>query len=230
MHLGKLRLFLSDDLQTEPLLASKTEDVCPLQKLEKLAVASLSPWLWAHLSRLGVKLTEVELGDGYALDIFETHDPTGRVLNHVLNVISDPRLQRFRFFASSGIIPPLIKAAVFAHPRRSVSVSFLRTDAGIDPKSMSLMEELSLNQCSDHALRHVLSQPLPRLRRLDLTNFCCDDRFLATVILAVNQTIESLELIGWRHPGIISAVQTVTAIGTAVSLHSHTARAFCTLR
>jgi hypothetical protein len=226
VHLRELHLSIPDDFDTLPLSASWDEKgLRPLYQLEKLSISSLSPWLWEHISRLGVKLRSVALTSSkYNSFKFEARsDSCGSVLQHLLDVLSGPHLQHFEYrtsdlsaFGDTGVHPS-IQTAVFEYPRRSLAFHNLRTDAGIG--STLLLEELELVKCREHSLNILLSQSFPRLRNLTLNRFSMGDAILAQALHRVARMLESLQIVDWndRAP---APVETLSAIAALHSLRS----------
>jgi hypothetical protein len=229
-HLTELVLFFYDDLDTTPLITCSgngnggASPARPLHGLKTLSVSSLSPWLWQHLSRIGVKLSSVVVNSrDYCPDILQNCDPSGTILAHILDVLGGPRLERFTFADCHGVLHPSITKAVFEHPRRSLANHYIETDAGIGPESTSRLEELHLENCLEEPLRSLFAHSLPRLRTLQLKYFALDDTILGQALRTAAETLHSLEIQGWNwyaeeEPPRVD--HTISAIGTMRSLRS----------
>jgi hypothetical protein len=160
LNLPDLELLIPGECGRAPL-ATPVSAPCdakgarPLHKLESLSVdSSFSPWLWEHLSRLGVKLTSVILGPAFSSMRLKIE--SSETLNHLLSMIRGPHLHYFKYSSVYG--PSLnssIQAAVFAYPRRSLSFKHISTKAGIRPESVQELEELELVGCSQSALSWI---------------------------------------------------------------------------
>jgi hypothetical protein len=222
-HVRDLKFFVSHDVGMKPLAATGTsscqdEDrfLPPLRELEDLGTHSLSPWLWEHLSRVGAKLESATLlCCDYSSAGIAAHDPSGRLVQHILDVISGPRLQDFKY-AGISEIHPSVQAAVFDHPRRSLDIHRLGGDIAIGPGSMCQLEVLDLRHCNPITLHRILTQRLPRLRKLRLIEFQADDAVLAKTLGSVCETLQSLTLAVWHDPptvhNTLSAVETLHAL------------------
>jgi hypothetical protein len=224
-HIRNLRLCIPGDYCSRPLRVSTSQGEQggrPQLKLERLSIKSLSPWLWEHLSRLGVKLTSVTLASVDYCSFMLDRDASGRVLCHILNVIRGPHLQDFEH-SDGPLLHPSIQAAVFEHPRRSLIFHQLHIETGITPGLLVRLEKLDLFKCSDQALNIIMSQSLPRLRKLRLTVFCIHDTILAKILRGASDTLEYLELNSWDHPaGEVQVDATISAMGTLRELRSLT--------
>jgi hypothetical protein len=180
--------------------------------MEILEISFWSPSLWEYLSRLGVKLLSVSLKAAYAADQFAEKDPSGTVLQHILDVISGPRLLDFSYRHCRTPLPESIQAAVFAHPRRYVSCDKPTVIPG-DDRSFCIQElELSNFSSSNEIFKSIINHA-PPLRHLRLVNIHASDASVALAIRAVSTSLESLELRYWTDRDV-SYHQTISAIGT----------------
>jgi hypothetical protein len=233
LHLRDLNFTLGSNCVDNAGMASLSSwndnGVRPLHKLQTLDVRSSespSPWVWEHLSRLGVKLTSVRLvSHVYSLQQLQRCDPSGSVLQQVLDVISGPQLQHYSC-CDFGSLPihPSILAAVFEYPRRSLALCALHEPLDhLGPNSMLQLEDLRLFRCGKHALRCIFRQGFPQLRRLHLTVFDVDDASLAMGLRSASETLESVCLSDWQQNDLSVAPfvdQTISAIGTLKSLRN----------
>jgi hypothetical protein len=222
-HVRDFKFWVSYDVGTKPLAATGTSSCQdedrfppPLRELEDLGTHSLSPWLWEHLSRVGAKLESVALlCSDYSSAGIAAHDPSGRLVQHILDVISGPRLRDFTY-AGTSEIHPSVQTVVFDHPRRFLNIQRLGGDVAIGPGSMCQLEVLDLRHSNPIALHRILTQRLPRLRKLRLIEFQADDAVLAKTLGSVCETLQSLTLAVWRDPptvhNTLSAVETLHAL------------------
>jgi hypothetical protein len=227
-HLQKLELSFAVDnnpwhaeakhLEWLPKPAPDAE-LLPLASLEVLQIFFWCPPLWEYLSRLGVKLTGVFLNSSYSLWDLNEKDPSGTVQQHILNVISGPRLLDFSYKFGRTPLPKSIQAAVFAHPRRYISCDSLTLVPGVGDGDVFRMEKLHLGKYPGAVLDQISIQP-PPLRHLFLEDFAETDASLAMAIRAVSKTLEFLVLQKFwlRCDAATGCEQKISAIGSAQSL------------
>jgi hypothetical protein len=195
----------------------------PLQNLQSAKIDFWCPSFWEYLSRLGVKLRTVEI-------TVAGLDGGCDLVGGALSVIAGPQVENFTFRDWDGpvdAIPHWVQEAVFAHPRRSVSISGLYNVHGIRANSMLQMQSLSFHVVSQDALNLVFSLPFSGLTTLYLDCATVDDASLAWAIRAVSWSLESLSISRWRNPADVyssnlrtptyrhACVETVAAIGSA---------------
>jgi hypothetical protein len=217
-----LNLSIPDDITTGPLSALSEEEGGsdrPLENLETLTLASLSPWIWEHLSRVGVKLTGLALTTtDYNAITLKSADPSGRILHHLLRVISGSICS---ILNTATAAPRSIRRSI----RRSLAFHPFRTATGIRPGSTVQLEEPRIFFCEQHSLQHALSQGFPRLRHLEISEFSVDDTTFAQALRGARRTLESLHLSSFRldfsqHWRRAALPETVEAIGTLRELRS----------